>query len=63
MTAQILMFVLLFAGNKTQVGVRMDEDALKILDDVPSSAVEMQVKTKVRINFQAVKILITLFNN
>ncbi|XP_077291234.1 uncharacterized protein LOC143914771 [Arctopsyche grandis] len=27
-------------------GVKIDEDSLKILDDLPSSAVEMQVKTK-----------------
>lgn len=35
------------SGNKTQVGVKIDEDSLKILDDLPSSAVEMQVKSKV----------------
>lgn len=29
----------------------MDEDQLKILDDLPSSAVEMQVKEKVKPNF------------
>jgi hypothetical protein len=29
------------------VGVKIDEDNLKILDDLPSSAVEMQVKSKV----------------
>jgi hypothetical protein len=28
----------------------MDEDQLKILDDLPSSAVEMQVKEKVNIS-------------
>ncbi|KPJ03744.1 PHD and RING finger domain-containing protein 1 [Papilio xuthus] len=33
-------------GIKTQVGVKLDEDNLKILDDLPSSAVEMQVKSK-----------------
>ncbi|KAF5290719.1 hypothetical protein FQA39_LY14638 [Lamprigera yunnana] len=32
-------------GSK-QVGVKLDEDNLKILDDLPSSAVEMQVKDK-----------------
>lgn len=32
--------------GKTQVGVKIDEDNLKILDDLPSSAVEMQVKSK-----------------
>ncbi|KAL4721572.1 hypothetical protein ACJJTC_000151 [Scirpophaga incertulas] len=32
--------------GKTQVGVKIDEDSLKILDDLPSSAVEMQVKSK-----------------
>lgn len=36
-----------FIGIKTQVGVKIDEDNLKILDDLPSSAVEMQVKSKV----------------
>lgn len=34
-------------SGKTQVGVKIDEDNLKILDDLPSSAVEMQVKSKV----------------
>lgn len=29
------------------MGVKIDEDNLKILDDLPSSAVEMQVKSKV----------------
>ncbi|XP_050348273.1 PHD and RING finger domain-containing protein 1 isoform X2 [Nymphalis io] len=32
--------------GKTQVGVKIDEENLKILDDLPSSAVEMQVKSK-----------------
>lgn len=32
--------------GKTQVGVKIDEDSLKILDELPSSAVEMQVKSK-----------------
>ncbi|KAG6460234.1 hypothetical protein O3G_MSEX011847 [Manduca sexta] len=32
--------------GKMQVGVKIDEDNLKILDDLPSSAVEMQVKSK-----------------
>lgn len=36
----------LFAGTK-QVGVKLDEDNLKILDELPNSAVEMQVKDKV----------------
>lgn len=35
------------AGSKTHVGVKLDDDNLKILDDLPSSAVEMQVKSKV----------------
>lgn len=35
------------SAGKTQVGVKIDEDNLKILDDLPSSAVEMQVKSKV----------------
>lgn len=34
------------AGTKI-VGVKLDEDHLKILDDLPNSAVEMQVKDKV----------------
>lgn len=38
---------ILAATNKTQVGVKVDEDNLKILDDLPNSAVEMQVKDKV----------------
>jgi PHD and RING finger domain-containing protein 1 len=32
------------------VGVKLDEDNLKILDELPNSAVEMQVKDKVRRN-------------
>lgn len=32
--------------SKTQVGVKIDDDQLKILDELPSSAVEMQVKDK-----------------
>lgn len=35
------------SAGKTQVGVRLDDDSLKILDELPSSAVEMQVKSKV----------------
>ncbi|XP_049821417.1 PHD and RING finger domain-containing protein 1 isoform X2 [Aethina tumida] len=34
-------------GTK-QVGVKLDEDNLKILDELPNSAVEMQVKDKVQ---------------
>lgn len=37
-----------FAATNPKVGVRMDENQLQILDDLPSSAVEMQVKDKVR---------------
>lgn len=36
----------LFKGTK-QVGVKLDEDNLKILEELPNSAVEMQVKDKV----------------
>lgn len=36
----------IFSGTK-QVGVKLDEDNLKILDELPNSAVEMQVKDKV----------------
>ncbi|CAH2085107.1 unnamed protein product [Euphydryas editha] len=32
--------------SKMQVGVKIDDENLKILDDLPSSAVEMQVKSK-----------------
>ncbi|XP_045769357.1 PHD and RING finger domain-containing protein 1 isoform X2 [Maniola jurtina] len=32
--------------GKTQVGVKLDDDNLKILDELPSSAVELQVKSK-----------------
>lgn len=32
--------------GKAPVGIKLDEDNLKILDDLPSSAVEMQVKSK-----------------
>ena len=41
------MYVVCCVGSKTQVGVKLDDDNLKILDDLPSSAVEMQVKSKV----------------
>lgn len=43
----IKLFILNLATNP-KVGVRMDENQLQILDDLPSSAVEMQVKDKVR---------------
>lgn len=33
-------------GSNSKIGVRMDENQLQILDDLPSSAVEMQVKDK-----------------
>lgn len=33
-------------GSKKEVGVKLDEDQLKILDELPNSAVEMQVKDK-----------------
>lgn len=36
-----------FIATNPKVGVRMDENQLQILDDLPSSAVEMQVKDKV----------------
>lgn len=36
-----------FVATNPKVGVRMDENQLQILDDLPSSAVEMQVKDKV----------------
>lgn len=47
-------------GNtkKETVGLKLDEDQLKILDDLPNSAVEMQVKDKVR-----VKIIISYWNS
>lgn len=35
-----------FTALNSKVGVRMDENQLQILDDLPSSAVEMQVKDK-----------------
>lgn len=38
----------MFIGSTKTVGVKIDEDHLKILDDLPNSAVEMQVKDKVR---------------
>lgn len=38
-------------STNPKVGVRMDENQLQILDDLPSSAVEMQVKDKVWIFF------------
>ncbi|KAG7298923.1 hypothetical protein JYU34_017381 [Plutella xylostella] len=33
-------------SKKTQVGVKIDDDNLKVLDELPNSAVEMQVKSK-----------------
>lgn len=40
-------------SSKTKtVGVKLDEDNLKILDDLPNSAVEMQVKDKVSFIFK-----------
>lgn len=38
------------SGTK-QIGVKLDEDNLKILDELPNSAVEMQVKDKVAVCF------------
>lgn len=38
-------------STNPKVGVRMDENQLQILDDLPSSAVEMQVKDKVWVFF------------
>ena len=43
-------FFFLHLATNPKVGVRMDENQLQILDDLPSSAVEMQVKDKVRID-------------
>lgn len=37
----------LTSGKTKTVGVKLDEDNLKILDELPNSAVEMQVKDKV----------------
>lgn len=48
-----LLFFVITATNP-KVGVRMDENQLQILDDLPSSAVEMQVKDKVRIGVEAI---------
>ena len=36
-----------FLGSKKEIMIKMDEDQLQILDDLPSSAVELQVKDKV----------------
>lgn len=35
------------SGSKKEIGIKLDEDQLKILDELPNSAVEMQVKDKV----------------
>jgi hypothetical protein len=37
----------LFLGGRKEISIKMDEDQLQILDDLPSSAVELQVKDKV----------------
>jgi len=42
-----LYVIVYFIATNPKVGVRMDENQLQILDDLPSSAVEMQVKDKV----------------
>ncbi|KAF6205818.1 hypothetical protein GE061_019992 [Apolygus lucorum] len=34
------------ASSKKEIGIKLDEDQLKILDELPNSAVEMQVKDK-----------------
>lgn len=39
---------LFITASNAKIGVRMDENQLQILDDLPSSAVEMQVKDKVQ---------------
>jgi hypothetical protein len=46
--ACVLIFTFsLFLGGKKEIAIKMDEDQLQILDDLPSSAVELQVKDKV----------------
>jgi hypothetical protein len=40
-------FFSLYLGGKKEISIKMDEDQLQILDDLPSSAVELQVKDKV----------------
>nr|CAD7454561.1 unnamed protein product [Timema tahoe] len=34
------------AGGKKEIAIKMDEDQLQILEELPSSAVELQVKDK-----------------
>lgn len=45
---------MVLGNKKEEVKVKLDEDQLKILDDLPSSAVEMQVKDKVKQWFHCV---------
>lgn len=43
----ITAFFFCSLGSKKEIMIKMDEDQLQILDDLPSSAVELQVKDKV----------------
>jgi hypothetical protein len=43
----VISFFSLFLGGRKEISIKMDEDQLQILDDLPSSAVELQVKDKV----------------
>lgn len=52
---------MVLGNKKEEVKVKLDEDQLKILDDLPSSAVEMQVKDKVKQWFHCVVPLISSF--
>lgn len=52
---------MVLGNKKEEVKVKLDEDQLKILDDLPSSAVEMQVKDKVKQWFHRVVPLISSF--
>lgn len=42
-----MIFILPYIGGKKEITIKMDEDQLQILDELPSSAVELQVKDKV----------------
>lgn len=57
----IAFFLPYFLGSKKEIMIKMDEDQLQILDDLPSSAVELQVKDKVYKYWNLLLFLCTLF--
>jgi hypothetical protein len=62
-----LFFITFFSGSKASAGklvhMKVVDDKLRIIDDVPSSAVEMAVKEKVRISCSSSCLIYYFFIN